>query len=150
MRSKEITAEMIAEKLEAMESQGTLKDHGWVRENLGQYRSNGEIKDKKGFRIYVRKRLLKEFLDDCFEKSSKGEAGNPQNTTVSGMGSNKSFGEQKDNLTPSAEPEGSGSLLSSGEADKSLPVLSHFSDFPSLAVLRENRPDCLAIGFDSE
>ena len=54
-----------------------LEAKGWIKDTLGQYRSNGQIKDKKGFDLYIRRRNLKAFIDDYSKKSSTDGCQNP-------------------------------------------------------------------------
>ena len=80
-----------------------LESNGWIRESLGQYRSNGQIKEKTGFRLYTRRRDLNEFIDDFSKKSSFPKPENPDSTRVFDTGSNPPMGDPKFNLTPTDE-----------------------------------------------
>ena len=54
-----------------------LKAKGWIKATLGQYRSNGQSKDKEGFKLYTRRRNLTAFIDDYSKKSSMGGCAKP-------------------------------------------------------------------------
>lgn len=116
----------------------------WKNYELGQFRSNGKIKNKEGFLLYIRRRNLKNFIDDFSKKSSNQQAGNQHKHYISSTGSSLPLGIQKQILTPD-----SNNAKASEKAENSLPVLSVFSDYPSLMAVRKNDP-CLLIGFDSE
>lgn len=113
-----------------------LKTNGWVEHSLGQYRSNGKIKEKKGFKLYIRTRSLKTFIDDFSKKASSSKSAKPHKIEGSTWGSGSPMGNPTGDLTPPSDNE-------------SLPILSSFSEYTSLKAIATNRP-CLLIGFDSE
>ena len=125
-----------------------LTAKGWIQDSLGQYRSNGQIKDKEGFKLYTRRRNLNDFIDDYSKKSSSTDSPKPRKNWASKAGSSLPMGNPEPKLTPSACDGGdcSGSSL---EDKKSLPALSSFSEYPSLMAARKDMP-CLLIGYDSE
>ena len=125
-----------------------LEAKGWIKDTLGQYRSNGQIKDKKGFDLYIRRRNLKAFIDDYSKKSSTDSWQNSRKNWTSDAGSSLPMGSPEPKLTPSAR-DGGNCLGSSEESKKSLPALSSFSEYPSLMAARKDKP-CLLIGYDSE
>ena len=125
-----------------------LKAKGWIKDTLGQYRSNGQIKDKEGFKLYTRRRNLTAFIDDYSKKSSMGGCAKPCKYWASEAGSSSPMGSPEPKLTPSV-CDGKNCLDSSDESKKSLPALSSFSEYPSLMAARKDMP-CLLIGYDSE
>lgn len=126
----------------------SLTANGWVKDSLGQFRSNGQIKNKEGFLLYTRKRNLNDFIDDYSKKSSSDGCLNPRKNWDSDTGSSLPMGNPEPKLTPSA-CDGGDCLGSSSENKKSLPALSSFSEYPSLMAARKDMP-CLLIGYDSE
>lgn len=125
-----------------------LAAKGWVKDRLGQYRSNGQIKEKEGFKLYTRRRNLNDFIDDYSKKSSSDVCPNTRKNWASDMGSSSLMGNPEPKLTPSVCYERN-CFGSSDESEKSLPVLSSFSEYPSLMATRKDMP-CLLIGYDSE
>lgn len=125
-----------------------LEAKGWIKDSLGQYRSNGQIKDKEGFNLYIRRRNLNSFFDDYSKKSSSDGCPKPRKSWASDTGSSLPMGNPEPKLTPSA-CDGGDCLGSSDETKKSLPALSSFSEYPSLMAARKDMP-CLLIGYDSE
>ena len=125
-----------------------LAAKGWVKDSLGQYRSNGQIKDKEGFKLYTRRRNLNDFTDDYSQKSSSDSRQKPPKDWASDTGSSMSMGHPELKLTPSV-CDGEGCLRSSDQNKTSLPALSSFSEYPSLMSARKDMP-CLLIGYDSE
>ncbi len=125
-----------------------LEAKGWFKDSLGQYRSNGQIKEKEGFNLYIRRRNLKGFIDDYSKKSSSAEPLKPYKNWVSDTGSISPMGNPEPKLTPS-DCEGGNCLFSSSETEKQLPSLSSFSKYLSLKAIRKDMP-CLLIGYDSE
>lgn len=121
---------------------------GWVKESLGEYRSNGQIKEKEGFQLYSRKRNLNRFIDDFSKKSSLGNGQTPHKIRDSEAGSSSPMGNPKPELTPEVCLEEK-CVKSFSRNDQSLPSLSSFSEFPSLLSIRKDKP-CLLIGYDSE
>lgn len=117
-----------------------LMAKGWVKDTIGQFRSNGKIKNKDGFILYIRRRNLAEFIDNYSKKSSSKEASNPSNNGISMAGSSTHTGTPEQNLTPHVNINGS---------KKMLPTLSSFSEYPSLLATRKDDP-CLLIAYDSE
>lgn len=125
-----------------------LEAKGWIKDSLGQYRSNGQIKDKEGFNLYIRRRNLNSFIDDYSKKSSSDGCQKPRKNWAFYVGSSLPMGSPEPKLTPSA-CDGGDCLGSSDESKKSLPALSSFSEYPSLMAARKDMP-CLLIGYDSE
>ena len=125
-----------------------LTANGWVKESLGQYRSNGQIKEKEGFQLYTRRRNLRAFIDDYSKKSSLDNSQNPRKNWGSAAGSSTPMGTPEPKLTPSA-CDGGNCPGSSPEDARTLPSLSSFSEYPSLTAARKDKP-CLLIGYDSE
>ena len=125
-----------------------LAAKGWIKDTLGQYRSNGQIKDKQGFKLYTRRRNLADFIDDYSKKSSSDDCPMHRKNWASNTGSTLPMGNPKPKLTPTA-CDGKYCLSSSDETQKSLPALSSFSEYPSLMAVRKDMP-CLLIGYDSE
>lgn len=124
-----------------------LGSNGWIKTKLGQYRSNGQIKEKEGLKLYIRRRNLYDFIDDYSQKSSSDNAQKPRKNWASDMGSTPTMGNPEAELTPSFYD--GGSSASSPGVRKSLPALSSFSEYPSLMAARKEMP-CLLIGYDSE
>jgi len=121
---------------------------GWIKDTLGQYRSNGQIKDKEAFDLYIRRRNLNDYIDDYSKKSSSGDCRKPLKNRASGTGSSLPMGNPMPKLTPSV-CDGGDWLSSPDDIEKPLPALSSFSEYPSLMAARKNMP-CLLIGYDSE
>ena len=113
-----------------------LKKNRWIKTPMGSYKSGSKIKEIQGFRLYVRKTAL----DDYLKKSSLEGFQNPHKQRLNGAGSNAPMGSPKENLTPTLLPECYGN---------NLPEIGRFSEYPSLAAARPDRP-CILIGFDSE
>ena len=111
--------------------------NGWLQESMGQYRSNGINKEKKGFKLYTRRRNLNTFIDDFSKKSSIDDSAKAYKYRGSEAGSSSPLGNPKSKLTPTSD------------VNKALPALSSFSDYKSLMAIRKDKP-CLLIGFDSE
>lgn len=133
-----------------------LKAKGWNKESIGQYRSNGQIKDKEGFDLYIRRRNLKYFVDTYSKKSSSSNCAKPHKNWVPSTGSSLTMVTPEPKLTPSSSPavvcdDDVGNRFGSSKSDsiESLPVLSSFSEYPSLMAIRKDKP-CLLIGYDSE
>ena len=127
---------------------GPLEAKGWFKDSIGQFRSNGQIKDKEGFDLYIRRRNLNSFIDDYSKKSSSDGCTKPRKNWASDTGSSLPMGNPEPKLTPSA-CDGGNCLGSSAEGSKALPALSSFSEYPSLMAARKDIP-CLLIGYDSE
>ena len=125
-----------------------LSAAGWVKESLGQYRSNGQIKEKEGFQLYTRRRNLRTVIDDYTKKSSLNNRQNTPKNWGSATGSSIPMGVPEPKLTPSA-CDGVNCPGSSPEDARALPSLSSFSEYPSLTAARKDNP-CLLIGYDSE
>ena len=124
-----------------------LAAKGWRTENMGQFRSNGQIRDKRGFKLYTRRRNLRRFIDDFSKKSSSTLCSNPDIYRGSRAGSSSPMGEQKPQMTPLTlweEPS-----KTSSDPKSKLPALSSFAEYPSLVAARAEKP-CLLIGYDSE
>lgn len=113
-----------------------LKKNRWIKTSMGSYKSGSRIKEIQGFRLYVRKTAL----DDFLKKSSLEGFQNPHKQRLNGTGSNAPMGSPKENLTPIRFPGCSGTTL---------PEIGRFSEYPSFAAARPDRP-CILIGFDSE
>lgn len=126
----------------------TLASNGWKRSRLGHYRSNGQVKEKEGFLLYIRRRNLHGFVNDFSKKSSSDTRETPCNTGVSDEGSTPPMGSPEQKMTPSA-CIGNIFPVSSSASKEPLPALSSFQDYPSLMAVREDKP-CLLIGYDSE
>ena len=129
-----------------------LTPQGWKQSSLGQVRSNGVIKEKTGFILYTRKRLLDSTLMTTLRgQSSTTDSDKPHKQAVSEAGSNAAIGIQKLDLTPMpALGYDVGTVdTTSASVDNSLPQLSSLTDYASLAALRTNSP-CLLSGFDTE
>ena len=125
-----------------------LASKGWVKHDIGQYRSSGQIKDKGGFQLYIRRRNLRRFTDDFSKKSSAANPQPPCKSTSSGAGSLPPMGNPKPELTPlPSKPVPHAD--SSSKSGSSLPSLSSFQEYPSLMAARKEMP-CLLIGYDSE
>ena len=54
-----------------------LQKEGWAESSMGHYRSSGQIKEKKGFKLYIRTRNLNSFIDDFSKKTSLGRLTKP-------------------------------------------------------------------------
>ncbi|MCR5311189.1 MAG: DUF4268 domain-containing protein [Lachnospiraceae bacterium] len=131
-------------------SNDPLTAQGWVRDSLGYFRSSGRIKEKEGFQLYTRRRNLAEFIDAFSKKSSKGAREDARNNGLPVAGSSSPMAREKSSLTPIGEAEEeSPSSQTENDTSRKLPVLSSFSDYPSLMAARTNKPS-LCIGFDSE
>ena len=122
-----------------------LTRKGWRKERIGQYRSNGQILDKRGFKLYTRRRNLRRFIDDFSQKSSASLCSKPHIYKGSEAGSSLSMGSPETGMTPmitdaSKAPAG---------LSQDLPALSSFAEYPSLVSARKSQP-CLLIGYDSE
>ncbi|RHV36754.1 hypothetical protein DXB59_07650 [Ruminococcus sp. OM05-10BH] len=125
-----------------------LESKGWVKYTMGTYRSNGQIKNKEGFTLYIRRRNLNHFIDAYSKKSSSDCHSKPHKTWASNTGSSLPMGNPEPKLTPCAF-NGGDYLSSSDKGKDSLPALSSFSEYPSLMAIRKDMP-CLLIGYDSE
>jgi hypothetical protein len=79
-----------------------LEAKGWNKTSFGQYRSNGQIKDKEGFDLYIRRRNLSAFIDDYSKKSSSDGSTKPRENWASEAGSSLPMGNPEPKLTPSA------------------------------------------------
>jgi hypothetical protein len=104
---------------------------GWKNQPVGQYKSGSQIKQIKGFEVFIRDRDF----DDFLKKSSNAHSQKPHNTGLFSTGSSPHMGVPVTSLTPSQT--------------KSLPVLSDFENYPSLIDARPDKP-CILIGYDSE
>ena len=113
-----------------------LMKNQWIKTSMGSYKSGPQIKEIQGFRLYIRKTALDAFL----KKSSLGPSEKPHKQKLNGPGSNAPMGSPKENLTPTLLP---------GCYGNNLPEIGRFSEYPSLAAARPDRP-CILIGFDSE
>ena len=113
-----------------------LKKNRWIKTSMGSYKSGSRIKEIQGFRLYVRKTAL----DDFLKKSSLEGFQNPYKQRLNRTGSNAPMGSPKENLTP---------ILLTGCSGTNLPEIGRLSEYPSLAAARPDRP-CILIGFDSE
>lgn len=129
-------------------AENPLEAKGWIKDSLGQYRSNGQIKDKDGFDLYIRRRNLNNFIDGYSKKSSSDISSKPRKNWAPATGSSLPMGSPKPELTPSFCDSGK-PLYASSKSSDSLPALSSFSDYPSLVAARKDMP-CLLIGYDSE
>ena len=99
-----------------------LEAKGWIKDTLGQYRSNGQIKDKEGFDLYIRRRNLNSFIDDYSKKSSSDGCTKPRKNWASDTGSSLPMGNPEPKLTPSA-CDGGNCLGSSAEGSKARKIL---------------------------
>ena len=127
---------------------GLLELAGWVKDSIGFFRSNGEIKEKEGFELYKRERNLQTFIDDYSKKSSISKAEKAHKISAHAPGSSQAMGIPEPKLTP--EPcEGCNCSGSISTIDTLLPSLSSFTEYPSLLAVRQNKPTLL-IGYDSE
>ena len=113
---------------------------GWTRETLGNVRSNHQIKAKKGFQLYMRRRKFEDAITGFSKKPQNVAVANGSTMQAGATGSNVPIGIQKLNMTPAT---------ATGSSEK-LPELSLLMKYKSLAALRDNKKDCLLIGFDSE
>ncbi len=68
--------------------------NGWENSIMGYYRSSGEIKEKAGVKLCIRKRNLQAFIDDFSKKSSLGTPQNPLKYRLSEAKSNETLGEK--------------------------------------------------------
>lgn len=125
-----------------------LHTAGWIHDSLGQYRSGGQIKEKTGFSLYIRRRNLQHFIDDFNKKSSTVTTPEPHKYTASVLGSTPSMGNPKPKLTPQVAENCSRRGTYYKDCNL-LPTLSAFSDYPSLKATYKSKP-CLLIGYDSE
>ena len=124
-----------------------LAAKGWRRDSMGKFRSNGKIQDKRGFKLYTRRRNLRRFIDDFSKKSSSTHCSNPDIYRDSMAGSSSPMGEQKPKMTPLTLLEDPSKT--SSDSKSKLPALSSFAEYPSLVAARAEKP-CLLIGYDSE
>ena len=125
-----------------------LTNNGWVETPMGNYRTNGEVKEVTGFKCFIRRRNLNTFIDDYSKKASTNDPSKPRKNWASSAGSSSALGNPESKLTPPA-CGGINEKASATESGASLPLLSSFSDYSSLMAAREEKP-CLLIGFDSE
>lgn len=121
----------INKKLNWGEITTRIEENGWKHKDIGTYKSGSDIKEIKGFKLFVRERDF----DDFLKMSSFSNLENPIKSRVSGWGSKTTMGNQKDCLTPCV--------------NKSLPALSDFENYPSMMAARPDKP-CILIGYDSE
>lgn len=123
---------------------------GWTRYSVGK---SSEIDYNYRFDLYIRRRKLSDLVsqnDDIFKKSSNVlEITSCENTskinglpTLSSMVSKDPMGNPQKDLTPST-------ILPVTRGSEKLPMLSSFSNYPSLASARTDSP-ALVIAFDSE
>ena len=122
----------------------------WKRYSAGE---SSEINYNYRFDLYIRRRKLSDLMsknDDILKKSSNVlEITNNKNPSkikgskeLPGMVSNTPMGNPQKDLTPSP-------ILPITRGSENLPVLSGFSNYPSLAAARTESP-ALVIAFDSE
>lgn len=126
-----------------------LETKGWERQSLGKYRSNGQIKEKQGFKLYKRSRKLQDYIDDYSQKSSFTNTRKPRKDWANTPGLSSPLGIPEPKLTPLACEKGGNCLGSSSNDEKQLPALSSFSSYDSLTATRRDKP-CILIGYDSE
>ena len=123
---------------------------GWKRYSVGE---SSEINYNYRFDLYIRRRKLSDLLsqnDDILKKSSNVlEITTSENTSkikgfkaLPSVVSNTPMGNPQKDLTPSP-------ILPITRGSENLPVLSGFSNYPSLAAARTESP-ALVIAFDSE
>lgn len=128
----------------------SITSMGWKRYSTGE---SSEINYNYRFDLYIRRRKLSDLVsqsDDILKKSSNVlEITSYENTskikglgTISTMVSNTPMGIPQKDLTPSP-------LLPITRGSENLPLLSGFSNYPSLAATRTESP-ALVIAFDSE
>lgn len=128
----------------------SVTSNGWKRYSVGE---SSQINYNYRFDLYIRKRKLSDWVsknDDILRKSSNVlEITNRENTskiqdfkTFPGVVSNAPMGIPQKTLTPSP-------LLPITRGSEKLPVLSGFSNYPSLEATRTDSP-ALVIAFDSE
>lgn len=132
-----------------------LEEKGWTKLSVGQYRSNGKIKEIDTVDLYIRKT----HFDDFLKKSSKYNQDKTPETLeksrVSGMGSTTPMGVPDTTLTPSLlNPKvvAVDKALASPEVVRNssyLPEMASFNQYPSLIQTRKEKP-CILIGYDSE
>lgn len=123
---------------------------GWKRYSVGE---SSEINYNYRFDLYIRRRKLSDLVsqnDDILKKSSNVlEITSSENTSkikgfqaLPGVVSKDPMGNPQKDLTPSP-------ILPITRGSDNLPVLSSFSNYPSLAAARPDSP-ALVIAFDSE
>jgi len=125
-----------------------LTSQGWSEHPLGYYRSSGQIKEKNGFLLYIRRRNLQQLIDNLSKKSSPEHLTTPCKTGTFQKGSTSPMGSPEQKMTPSSCVNDISPTSCSSKREK-LPALSSFQDYPSLRAVREDKP-CLLIGYDSE
>ena len=124
-----------------------LAAKGWRRDSMGKFRSNGKIQDKRGFKLYTRRRNLRRFIDDFSKKSSFTSSQNTDKYWGYGAGSCSTMGTPNPKMTPLALLEDPSKV--SSDTESKLPSLSSFAEYPSLVAARNADP-CLLIAYDSE
>ena len=123
---------------------------GWKRYSVGE---SSEINYNYRFDLYIRRRKLSDLVsqnDDILKKSSNVlEITSSEKISkikgfqaLPGVVSNAPMGNPQKDLTPSP-------ILPITRGSENLPVLSSFSNYPSLAAARPDSP-ALVIAFDSE
>ena len=128
----------------------SITSMGWKRHSVGE---TSNINYNYRFDLYIRKRKLSNLVstkDDIFKISSNvlKLTGSEKPSEIKGfkpfstMVSNAPMGNPQEDLTPSP-------ILSITRGNENLPVLSSFSNYPSLAAARTEKP-ALVIAFDSE
>lgn len=128
----------------------SVTSNGWKRYSAGE---SSEINYNYRFDLYIRKRKLADLVsqnDDILKISSNVLAITSSEKVskikgckaLSGMVSKASMGNPQKDLTPSP-------LVPITRGYENLPVLSSFSNYPSLAATRTDSP-ALVIAFDSE
>lgn len=138
----------LSEITEVVSSSVTSK--GWKRYSAGE---SSEINYNYRFDLYIRRRKLSDLVsqnDDILKKSSNVlEITSSENTSkikgfkaLPSMVSSTPMGNPQKDLTPSP-------ILPITRGSENLPVLSSFSNYPSLAAARPVSP-ALVIAFDSE
>lgn len=137
--------------LENIERQ--LKDNGWEKRPIGKFKKhNNQIADIEGFKVFVRKFLLQDFL--TAEKSEK------EGQKVRAGGCARTLGDSDNPLIYLKDNEDSAGSISpmgtpKGNSDPSAGVgqnLICLSGFDRFDVFVDSRPDepSIVIGFDSE
>lgn len=117
-----------------------VKEKGWKKTVIGQFRSSGQIKEINSYTLYVRETPFGDFLKKTPFQTPLKQAENSINTGFFDRGSITSMGNPYNELTPEDLPS---------ESPAGLPELADFKKFPCLMAARPNKP-CILIGYDSE
>ena len=120
-----------------------LEEHGWHVTSMGQYRSNGTIKEFDEFTLFMRITNFDDFLKNVASDDAQKRLKSRINAELLSTGSKDPVGDPHFNMTLS------GKNNADDRNSSQLPELAAFNAYPSLVNIRPDKP-CLLIGYDSE